>query len=205
MFFYCPMVYSLGILYPQCVCIHVYDPRGRPISYIHSHTHPSTHHHLAAVAAYTRWARRYALRGLLVRLLHKEKERGSGAEDGPKAHLVAELLGGGVDVEEDGDWEWGYRRELLQTELGEEGGKLIRELLEEAVAIEAAVAAAVESSKARDDKRGLGIVDDYMAARGPLEEDKVIKLAKAEAALVARAVGRLGASPAVALPLDAFV
>lgn len=82
---------------------------------------------------------------------------------------------------------------------------LIRELLAEAAAIEAGVAVAVEASKRKDDVRGEGVIDDYYAGRGPVEEDKVVLLARAEAALVARAVERLKGSPAVALPLDAFV
>lgn len=106
--------------------------------------------------------------------------------------------------------EWPYRRELLQAPapgglFGEEGGVLIRELLAEAAAAEAGVATAVEASKRKDDVRGEGVIDDYYAGRGPVEGDKVVVLARAEAALVARAVERLKGSPAVALPLDAFV
>ncbi len=153
-----------------------------------------------AVGAYTRWARRYALRGLLVRLLMKE--RGS---EGARA-LAGQLLLPGDGATAEGDAEWPYRRTLLQTEFEGQGGQAIREVLLEAVETENAVAAGVEASKRRDDARGGRIIDDYMAARGPLEEDKVVTRAAAEAALVARAVELLlETSPVASLPLEAFV
>lgn len=157
------------------------------------------------MSTYTRWVRRYALRGLLARLLRKERSQHRDAGADEKA-LAAELLrgegreGGGDDS--DGT-EWPYRRGLLQTEFA--SNDAIHDLLEEAVATEQSVAAAVESSKRRDDARGEGIIDDYAAAREPLGEDKVIRLAKGEAALVARAVDRLRCSPAASLPLEALV
>jgi hypothetical protein len=124
--------------------------------------------------------------------------------------LAVQLLRGvgatvGVDVGIEDDGEWPYRRTLLQTEFEAEGGKPLREVLPEAAEIERAVAAGVEASKRRDDTRGGKIIDDYMAARAPLEEDKVVKLAAVEAALVARAVALLESSPAASLPLEAFV
>lgn len=132
----------------------------------------------------------------------------------PKALAAQLLMGPGVTgtastaEKEDEALEWPYRRELLQAPgglFGEEGGVLIRELLAEAAETEAGVAAAVESSKRKDDVRGEGVIDDYFAGRGPVEGDQVVLLARAEAALVERAVDRLKGSPAVALPLDAFV
>lgn len=157
-----------------------------------------------AVSTYTRWVRRYALRGLVAHLLVKERSRGDArAED---EALAAELLRGEGDSNDDGSGDagwWPYRRGLLQTEFASGDG--VQDLFEELLATEQAVADAVEASKRRDDVRGEGIIDDYAAAREPLEGDKVIKRAREEATLVARAVDRLRRSPVVSLPLEALV
>lgn len=105
-----------------------------------------------AIEAYTFYLKFYALKGL-------------------KAQI--EKAGKAVDLDAaSGDARWESERQVLLAEFKERDQKA---LLKELVAIQEQIAQAVESSKAKDDKRGPRVIDDYADAHAPASEDGFVK------------------------------
>ncbi|CAM9609889.1 unnamed protein product [Laminaria digitata] len=168
---------------------------------------------LEGIETYTLHLRRYALRGLLARLEESGQATNRFSLDGPSntwggdgggvarmpppagnALETASLLTlqgsppplgagvgrGGLGLE-DGAWE--LQRKLLMAEYGE-GERGVIGLLEKLIVIEAQVAKAVETSKAKDDKRGSQVIPGYADAHTPAKLEAPVVLAYAQQAEV---------------------
>ncbi|MBN1475731.1 DUF4954 family protein [Candidatus Sumerlaeota bacterium] len=106
---------------------------------------------VAGIEAYTFYLRWYALNGL-------------------RARLAAE---GKVDLEaKSGDARWEHERQVLLAEFSERDPKA---LLRELIAMQEKIAQDVETSKAKDDKRGPRVIDDYAEAHAPASKDGFVK------------------------------
>ncbi|CAN0134274.1 unnamed protein product [Ascophyllum nodosum] len=169
------------------------------------------------IAAYTLHLRRYALRGLLSRLeasgpplslpfllasfssmgdCEKEKSQGGAGRMPPpveNALETARLLTlveswspslGPADTESE---EWELQQSLLETEYGG-SDRSVKSLMEELISIEAQVAKAVETSKAKDDRRGAQVIPGYADAHTPAKLEKPVELAYAQRAEIERTV-----------------
>ncbi|CAM9416364.1 unnamed protein product [Scytosiphon promiscuus] len=89
--------------------------------------------------------------------------------------------GAGVGGGDDGAWE--LQEGLLMSEFGE-GERGVVDLMEKLIAIEAQVAKAVETSKAKDDKRGSQVIPGYADAHTPAKLEVPVKLAYSQQAEV---------------------
>ncbi|MFP6613756.1 MAG: DUF4954 family protein [Pirellulales bacterium] len=132
-----------------------------------------------AVDAYRFYIRYYALAGL--------NERVRMLSDNAEADAIGALLSTSTD-----DTTWEHQRLILQDELGVtdviDGLRQLPAMLEK-------IARDVEESKAKDDRRGARIIDDYDQVHTPAAEDKFVKQTKdktrQEIAELAEMIGRL--------------
>jgi hypothetical protein len=104
----------------------------------------------SGIEAYTFYLKYYALCGL-----KRELAKGKVALDKPGA-----------------DPRWEHERQVLVAEFTERDPKA---LLRELVSMQETIAKAVESSKAKDDKRGARVIPDYAEAHAPASEDGFVK------------------------------
>lgn len=87
--------------------------------------------------------------------------------------LKRELAKGKVDLNaKSSDPRWEHERQVLLAEFTERDPK---RLLQELVAMQKKIAEAVETSKAKDDKRGPRVIPDYAEAHAPAAEDGFVK------------------------------
>ncbi len=143
----------------------------------------------AAVAAYRFYALYYALGGL--------KDRVAQALNAGRGEPPTDAL---LHTPSD-DRVWEHQRRLLHDTFGVTG---VAAGLARLPAMLEKVARDVEASKARDDKRGARIIDDYAEAHPPADTDECVRRTWQEArraqAEVADLLGRLqGARPATAI------
>jgi hypothetical protein len=117
----------------------------------------------------------YALRGLFnqVRRLLSEGRSG-GAEE--------------VFEQATDDPRWEHERAILSDEFE---FRDVPELLRELVKREKEVAGLAQISKARDDRRGVKIIEDYAHAHSPASEDPVLKAINAEVGLLEKSIEEL--------------
>lgn len=120
---------------------------------------------VAGIEAYTRYIRYYALMGLKKRvesLLAKVDKPGS--EIAAKINSVYETV---TDCPR-----WEHERKVLIAEFSERDVKKHLQLLAE---MQEQIAKDVQSSKEKDDKRGVRIIPDYAEAHKPAAEDSFVK------------------------------
>ena len=113
--------------------------------------HMSEKSRLNGIGAYTFHIKNYALNGLKNALAERGRVDLDAASD---------------------DARWEHERQTLLAEFTERDPKaLLRELVKQ----QETIAEAVETSKAKDDKRGARIIDDYAEAHAPAAEDSFVK------------------------------
>ncbi len=130
---------------------------------------------LRALEAYRFFVRYYALLGL--------KGRAEEALAAGDAEACRGLLASPGD-----DPRWEHQRQLLAGELGITG---VIEGLQELPAMLEKTARDVEESKARDDRRGARILDDYAEVHAPAAQDEWVRRAWEEARRLQAEVGAL--------------
>ena len=161
------------------------------------------------IKAYTDAIQRYALRGLLERLVALTKDgmvsydevlshaglagynlNGSEATTHSKPKVEWPVLPWNEQSHTDDDALWKHQNSILLKELPSivDSNKpdVLSQLLQKCIALEEDHAKRVYKSKSRDDSRGAATVPGYMDAHIPAEEDSVVLAAKEEVSAVRR-------------------
>jgi hypothetical protein len=111
------------------------------------------------IEAYTFYLRYYALQGLKRELAQRVNSRDNGEIPG--------LLERPSD-----NPRWEHERQIL---LAEFPGVALKDLLEKLVQAQEKIAADVQSSKEKDDRRGAEVIEDYEQAHTPAREDSFVQ------------------------------
>jgi Domain of unknown function (DUF4954) len=157
---------------------------------------------MSGIRSYTNCIQRYALRGLLDRLV--EKMAGQDGEPSMLEKRVRDLVlelstsaappSAGRDTDDDSGvpwevfpWEedktqaWDYHKQLVQKEFphepngGNDGMSRLPLLLQRLVELETRYARQVRDCKRRDDARGHATIPGYAASHGMAEDDPVVR------------------------------
>jgi len=127
------------------------------------------------IDAYTFYIKYYALKGFMKKLEQLVKEGKTGD--------IGTLLETASD-----DPRWEHERKLILEEIKEKNPAA---LLTQFAEITEEIAQAVETSKAKDDKRGVRVIPDYAEAHEPAQENSFVKQTLAEAAEIKKQIDQL--------------